>query len=495
MSCGLPVGSTPSYVAPYYRQLPLRYFLQKSGSFLASRPSLRCIRTRSRPLHFRVPAPHQPLNMAARFTIDGLPETIQVQGSDLELLQQTSPDFRALIDNRQRQDDIIPLSPSEDDGVDIESIKYILENIGLEAQLRNHGVETIEQQREALGTLEIASLSRQCNALHRYSFDVSPFSGLWGRLAHPWTIIPQPNEVWCWRLPPRNDIPRSDWPHYANAAWVLGKDVEFSDAISSTVFDTTLDGIQTSVNGLKNLKKHRITYMERLFHEMAGCIRALNAKFPDVGQQVQKRIRECHHLDVHLAEEMDHEGGAVIHPWDRSKHHLMGRTIYGFALQVDMALLKGTPAEYKKKDYAAYASIVPSGEAGPRALTRPHFRALRAMFGPSVRYVEEVTKMLDIMNKKICRDRARLRDELLGLRGEPLDGVSTSERRTSDGVPSLDEGIIPEESFRKWQSWSMAELDTTGAKTNGQPLSHGTLQAQHAADTRENGHAGSYRYA
>jgi hypothetical protein len=192
--------------------------------------------------------------MAVRFTIDGLADTIQVQGSDLELLKQASPDFKALIDNRQRPDDIIPLSPSEEDGIDVESIKYILENIGLEAQLRSHGVETREQLREALGPLEIANLSRQCNALHRYNVEVGPFSGLWGRLARPWTIIPQPKDIWCWRLPPRNDVSRNDWPHYANAAWVFGKDVEFSDAISSIVFDTTLDNILTSVNGLKNIK-------------------------------------------------------------------------------------------------------------------------------------------------------------------------------------------------------------------------------------------------
>ncbi|KAK0631487.1 hypothetical protein B0T14DRAFT_559281 [Immersiella caudata] len=424
--------------------------------------------------------------MAIRFTIEGLPEMIRVQEPDAELLKQWSPEFKALIDNRQHPTDVIPLSPSEGDGIDVVSLRYILENIGLEAHRRNHGFPAGEQPP---GTFDIVDLSGQCNALHRYKFDISsPFSGLWGRLSHPWTIIPQPEDEWCWRLPPRNDIPRHEWPHYANAAWVLGQDVVFSDAISSIVFDTKFDKIVTSVSGLKSMQEHRAMYMERLFLQMVACIRALTAEFPDIGQKVQRRILDCPHLRVYLSEEINHVKREVIHPWERSRDHLMGRTIYGFALQVDMALLKGTPDEYKKQDYATFASL-PSGQTGPRAVTRPHFRAMKAIFGPSDRYVEEVKKILDIMNETIIRDRARLRDELLELRGETSDGGSSSDRRTSAAAPTVDGGVITEETFRKWQFWSqMAELDPDGSKPNGQPLCHGALQTQAE-------HSVLYRYA
>jgi len=228
--------------------------------------------------------------------------------------------------------------------------------------------------------------------------------------------------------------------------------------------------------------------MENLFHELAGCIKALS---PDIAQKVQNRIEHCRNLDLHLLEEMDHRLRAVIRPWAKSKEHLLGRTIYGFALQVDMALLEGTALEYKKEDYAAYASM-PSGQPGPKSLNRPHFTsALRVLCGPSARYVEAVTGVLNIMNAQIARDRAQLRNELLSKRRQPPDRertspsqrttpserASPSERGTgSDSATSQEGGIISEAEFRTWQSWSRAQ--SSSAESGG---SSGISQANGAS--------------
>jgi len=190
--------------------------------------------------------------MSVRFAIDGRAGTIQVQGRDLGLLEQASPKIRALIDGREHPTDIITLSPSEDDDIDIESIRYILENIGSEEQLRIQGPGP-----ETLSPLEIVDLSRQCNALYFYDVHIQHFSGLWSRLPNPWDIISLPKGVWSWRIPRRKDIHRDAWGSYANAAWMLEKDTEFSDVIGSLVFDTKCDSILTAVPCLKDLKSEQ----------------------------------------------------------------------------------------------------------------------------------------------------------------------------------------------------------------------------------------------
>lgn len=255
--------------------------------------------------------------------------------------------------------------------------------------------------------------------------------------------------------------------------------------------------------------------MERLFNVMTDCIDALS---PDIAQKVQKRIQQCRNLELDLQSTMNHRERSVIRPWAKSRKHLLSRTIYGFALQLDMALLEGTNLEYKKEDYAVYG-LMPSGQPGPKSLNRPHFTAaLRALCGPSSRYVEEVKGMLNIMNEEIARNRAQLRAELLSKRGSPSEGEGTSPsvrgpgsaraagsaRGTgSNSATSLEGGgIISEEEFRTWRSWSRNESSSPGSDsqtgsqsqyrssqylsslTNSSLQMHGALQGQFGSPRR-----------
>lgn len=198
-------------------------------------------------------------NMSVPFTIDGEEESIQINvgRSDLQLLKDTSPILRELIDGydpHHRQP--IQLFENKDEHVDITSIRYLLESIGLEAE-RQRTKQRITPQEEKKLKLKTANLSQQCNALHYLRCNPSPFLGLWDRQMQPWVSMPQPDRVWSWRIPGRDIREKlKTWPDYpghsANAAYVLQKDDEFSDALRFLVWDSVMDAVPTAVQGLKD---------------------------------------------------------------------------------------------------------------------------------------------------------------------------------------------------------------------------------------------------
>jgi len=186
--------------------------------------------------------------MSVSFTIDGL-GTVKVSGQDLELLVRASPQLRELVQESKTRP--IKLSPSEEDNVNGESIRYLLENIGQENAPDKQGIE--EQRREP-GSLSIVDLSQFCNTLHYYRCDPSPFLGLWNRLSQPWEVTPLPDDTWVWRTPRRTDVSQSKWPDYVNAAWILGKDDELSDVLRSVVWDSTFGDTEPALSRSQNIK-------------------------------------------------------------------------------------------------------------------------------------------------------------------------------------------------------------------------------------------------
>ena len=198
-------------------------------------------------------------NMSVAFTIDGEEGSIQISvgRSDLHLLKDISLTLRELIndyDPHQRRP--IQLSENKYEHVDIASIRYLLESIGFEtARQRTKQPMTPEEEQKL--KVRVANLSQLCNALHYFRCSPSPFLGLWDRQIQPWEVMPRPDGVWSWRIPRRNIRQKLQaWPNYpghsANAAYVLQKDKEFSDALRFIVWDSVLDAVPTAVRGLKN---------------------------------------------------------------------------------------------------------------------------------------------------------------------------------------------------------------------------------------------------
>lgn len=185
----------------------------------------------------------------------------------------------------------------------------------------------------------------------------------------------------------------------------------------------------------------RLKYMKSLFSLMTTCLGAISNENHRIYEEIQKKINVSNNLsNLHLAASMRETD--VAFPWDQSMNGLLGRTIYGFAMEVDMALLKGTSLEHKTENYASLYIPMPTvsssasslglatdsdatsvrGTVSFKSLSRLHWtpviQGARSLFGQENNYIDKVKMMLDHMDKQIRQDQEALITELLGAREE-----------------------------------------------------------------------------
>ncbi|KAK0639195.1 hypothetical protein B0T16DRAFT_422603 [Cercophora newfieldiana] len=353
--------------------------------------------------------------MAVPFALGSV--THAIPDTDIRFLRQSSLKLRRLLAD-PRPPGPVYLPPDRERGIDGVSIQYLLDNLGL------------DQHPER--PVNITDLSGQCNALHDFGCDPRPFAGLWARLEKRWGLAPRPPGAWCWRLPRRKDISFRRWTHYAIAAWVLEQDDEFSDVMRSLVFDSKVDRLATAVEDLRDIKEHRDLYMRRIFHVLVEYVKILNdnRSTRSIGRQMLDRISESPHLNIHLTGSLN-EARRPVPAWDRSSADLSTRTIYGFVLQLDIALLRGTSEAYNPDDYAPpepAASLHESddasvlGVAGPKSLDRLRVtKAFKEVWAPKREYVEEVKRMMNMIDNEILEYQAELVGRLIRNRNRIME--------------------------------------------------------------------------
>ena len=174
-------------------------------------------------------------------------------------------------------------------------------------------------------------------------------------------------------------------------------------------------------------------YMKSLFEAVVNCIRVISHNHRDTGTQIQKRLQASKDLGFFLTGSM--EGTSITSPWERSKQSLETETIYGFALKMDIALLKGTDLELESREISPKTAAPTTFQIDTESATQlrgvrsrlrskaaslskstrsktirgVHLKQVPVAFRkPSHRYTEEIKNLFDVMDAHIRCDQREL---------------------------------------------------------------------------------------
>lgn len=172
----------------------------------------------------------------------------------------------------------------------------------------------------------------------------------------------------------------------------------------------------------------RYKYLQRVLGLMAEHVAALVSSKTtlDVGNKIRQKILDSDKLGIQLPTSLDsleQDEAELIKIWDQCKDKISRFSVYGFAYQVDLVLLKDTSDSSVLPPSGTLSQ--PDSDAasthGPKRVTTIKVRRLmRRVLGDP--YKEEVKKMLGRIDAQIRGDQVALTNTLIAERDRILQG-------------------------------------------------------------------------
>ncbi|KAK4100335.1 hypothetical protein N658DRAFT_524717 [Parathielavia hyrcaniae] len=374
-------------------------------------------------------------------------DDVEVSRDDADRLKSHSLRIKTLTEEAGEQPDGQPLriphsSLGDDRGIDRESVHYLLQNLGTQEPFEI-AAGTPSPRLNNNGTTRIRDLSSVANAAWYLQSPNCPvnLSRFWDRL-EPCVFdvdpYPDPNEF-CWRRMRPRVFP-SKASLYANAAYILGRDDAFAQAIQFVVWDSLLDEIATPVEDLRDIQGLRQTYLRAVFNHLLSQITMLQAQRGSrrprkIADKILDKIRDSPALGMRLLDGTESEGGgepvthALDHAWEQNRTTLAGFSVYGFIHQVDLVLLNGTTAYCPPRPHPAPSPPSTSSlhgahhdaasiHSGPRDTRAINWTGMFQGSGADP-YTVKVQELLKKINDQIQRDQGAFTRGLI----EKRDGL------------------------------------------------------------------------